>query len=234
MAVTPFSYRPAATPLHRINAGVKLLCLLVFSAAAFAESMVCSAVLGAGLVMASLRAGINPLSLLRGSRPVAVLGLFVALGRAADFSPPYFDAAGFFSGLQFVWSMLLSFCGGALLFAVTTMTELREAVSAAESALLRPVAALLKNSKTPRLERLRAAALYPRTALALSLMMGFIPRFFAEWEALQNAYLARGGSRGIACLSRLVPLATARMIDRAEETAAALEARGLKTFNASF
>lgn len=215
-----------------MNAGVKLLCLFAFSAAAFLAHPACSAALSALLAAAALIANLNPAALLRGCRPIVILGVFVAFGRTFDLSPPFFRMDGLLSGLLFLWGMLLSFCGGALLFAVTTTAELREAVSAAERALFKPAAALLKNAKSSRLEKLhraalrRATALYPRTALALSLMMGFIPRFFAEWEALQSAYRARAGSRGIAEIKSLVPLAAGRMIDRAAETAAALLARG--------
>jgi biotin transport system permease protein len=214
-----------------MNAGVKLLCLFMFSLAAFLSNPACSAALSAFLAAAALTASLNPASLLRGSRPIIILGVFVALGRTFAISPPFFSVDGLLSGLLFLWGMLLSFCGGALLFAVTTTAELREAVSTAERALFKPLAALLRNAKNPRLEKLRraatrrAAALYPRTALALSLMMGFIPRFFAEWEALQSAYRARAGGRGIAEIKSLVPLAVGRMIDRAAETAAALLAR---------
>ncbi|MDR2343049.1 MAG: energy-coupling factor transporter transmembrane protein EcfT [Spirochaetaceae bacterium] len=226
MAVeTPFSYRAACTPLHRLNAGLKLICLFLFSAAAFFSNPICSAVLSAALAVAAFIAGINPVSLLRGSRLIVILGVFVVFGRAFDFSPPFFRADGFLSGLMFMWGMLLSFCGGALMFAVTTAVELREAVGAAERALLKPAAALLKDAKTPGLKKLRDAVLYPRTALALSLMMGFIPRFFTEWEALRSAYRARAGSRGIAEIKSLVPLAAGRMIDKAAETASALLAR---------
>jgi biotin transport system permease protein len=182
--------------------------MFAFSAAAFFENPLCSLSLSAALCAASFCAGVNPLALLRGGRPIVMLRLFVALGRALDFAPS-FDVGAFSSGILFLWGMLLSFCAGALLFAVTTMTELREAVCAVEAALLRPFAA-------PR----------PRLGLALSLMLGFIPRFFAEWEALQNAHKARAGKKNIAAISRLIPLAVNRMIDTATETAAALESRG--------
>jgi biotin transport system permease protein len=221
----PCSYKAKRTPLHRLNAGVKLLCLFIFSAAAFFANPLCSLSLNAALYAASFYAGINPLTLLRGCRPIVMLGLFVALGRALDFRRP-FDVNAFLSGLLFLWSMLLSFCAGALLFAVTTMTELREAACAVEAALLKPLAALLKNSKNQRLLKFRNAALHPRLGLALSLMLGFLPRFFAEWDALQSAHRARAGKMNIAAVSRLIPLAVNRMIDTAAETAAALEARG--------
>ncbi|MDR2658678.1 MAG: energy-coupling factor transporter transmembrane protein EcfT [Spirochaetaceae bacterium] len=226
---TPYSYRPKQTPLHRLNAGIKLLGLLVFSTAAFFLNPVCSALLSAAIAAVSLSAGINPLSLLRGSRPIVILGIFVVLGRTLDFAPSFtiaINAGGFFSGLLFLWGMVLSFCAGSLLFSVTSMAELREAVCAAECAALKPVRALLKNVKNPRLQRLRAGLSYPRLGLALSLMLGFIPRFFAEWEALQSAYRARAGTPGIAETLNLIPIAAGRMIDKAAETAAALESRG--------
>jgi biotin transport system permease protein len=227
MAVeTPYSYRAKRTAIHRLNAGLKLLCLFLFSAAAFFLNPVCSAVLSAALCAASLGAGIKPAELLRGSRPIVIFGLFVVLGRALDLAPPAFNIDGFFSGVMFFWGMLLSFCAGALFFSVTTMTEAREAVCVVERAMLKPAAALLKNTKKPLPQKLYAAVSRPRLGLALSLMLGFIPRFFAEWETLQNAYRARSGKPGIAEIFKLIPIAAGRMIDVAAETAAALEARG--------
>ncbi|MDR2097888.1 MAG: hypothetical protein LBP37_05140, partial [Spirochaetaceae bacterium] len=203
---TPFSYKAKRTPLHRLNAGVKLICLFAFSAAAFFVNPFCSIVLGAALCAAALCAGLKPPALLRGSRPIVLLGLFVAFGRALDFSQA-FNVDGFLGGLLFMWSMMLSFCAGSLLFAVTTMTELRDAACTAEQAVLRPLAALLDTIKSPRLERLRSAVRHPRLGLALSLMLGFIPRFFAEWDALQSAHEARAGKKNISEMSRLIPLA---------------------------
>jgi energy-coupling factor transporter transmembrane protein EcfT len=87
------------------------------------------------------------------------------------------------------------------------------------------VAALLKNAKSPLLRKLRSATLRPHFGLALGLMLGFLPRFFAEWEALQTASRARAGRKGVSEIKRLVPLVVSRMMDRALETAIALEAR---------
>jgi energy-coupling factor transporter transmembrane protein EcfT len=224
---TPFSYRTKRTFLHRTNAAVKLLCLLVFSAAAFLGKPPCAAALSLFLAALSLVSGLGPAVLLRGSRPIVVLALFTALGRAVDFSPAFaFSLDGLLDGLVFLWSMMLSFCAGSLFFAVTTQAEVRGAFRAAERALTRPAAALLKNAKAPCLKKLRYAALHPQSALALSLMLGFIPRFFAEWETLQNASRARAGKRGAAEIKRLVPPAVGRMMDKALETAIAMEARG--------
>ncbi|MDR0383303.1 MAG: energy-coupling factor transporter transmembrane protein EcfT [Spirochaetaceae bacterium] len=232
MAVgAPFSYRAKCSLLHRVPATVKLLCLPAFTAAAFIEnpakfpaySVALSILLAAGAIVA----GLNSAALLRGGRLVAAMGLFAALGRSLDFLPePVFSADGFLSGLMFAWGMTLSFCAASLFYAVTTASEIRAAVIGAERALLRPAAALLKNSNSPCLRKLRRAALRPRAGLALGLMLGFLPLFFAEWETLQTASRARAGKKGVSEIKLLVPLAVSRMTDRALETAVALEARG--------
>jgi energy-coupling factor transporter transmembrane protein EcfT len=224
---TPLSYRSKRSFLHRADAGLKLLCMMAFSAAAFAGRPVSMAALSVFLVAVGFRAGLPPSALLRGGRPVAVLGLFAALGRAAGFSPALvFSMEDFLDGLLFLWSMMLSFGAASLFYAVTTAAEIRGAVAGAERALLRPVALLLKNAKSPSMLRLRSAALRPRFGLALGLMLGFLPRFLAEWELLQTANRARAGKKGVSEIKRLVPLVLNRMMDNALETAAAMEARG--------
>ena len=71
----------------------------------------------------------------------------------------------------------------------------------------------------------------PRNAaffsLGISLMLGFIPRFFELWETTNLACDARVCKRGPRRLLILVPLVTERMMEAAADTALALEARGL-------
>jgi biotin transport system permease protein len=67
---------------------------------------------------------------------------------------------------------------------------------------------------------------YPFLALAVSLMLGFIPRFFRLWDDMERAYAARGGRPGVKKLSRLIPPAAEAMLEAAAETEKALEARG--------
>jgi biotin transport system permease protein len=64
-------------------------------------------------------------------------------------------------------------------------------------------------------------------SLGLSLMLGFMPRFFEIWENTELAYQARAGKPGPAQLITLIPLTIERMIECAVETASALEGRGL-------
>jgi biotin transport system permease protein len=243
---TPYAYRSGKTVLHKLNAAVKLLCLLAFSLAAFLEKPALLAAFTALLVCAALSARIHPISLLRGSRPVALLGLFVALGRAVSLTPPVsdtgvsdtgvfdagvfdagvFDTGVFGTGLLFLWAMLLAFAAGSLLFAVTTTSEIREAAVSIENLLLKPLVLLLEPVKNRRVQRFKARLGQPRLGLALSLMLGFLPRFFRVWEETRCAYRARCGKKGPAETLALTMLSVTRMIDSACETALALEARG--------
>jgi biotin transport system permease protein len=64
-------------------------------------------------------------------------------------------------------------------------------------------------------------------SLGISLMLGFIPRFFDLWEASSLACDARSCRRGVRRLFVLVPLVTERMMEAAADTALALQARAL-------
>jgi biotin transport system permease protein len=176
---------------------VKLLGLLAVSTTSFmfgAPALCASTVL---VLAASLLAGIRPWELLRGIRPIVIMIILIVLSRAVDTTVPAFRMNGFQEGILLGWALVLSFTAASLLFAVTTMTE-------------------IKDSLPPG-----------RLSLGLSLMLGFMPRFFEIWENTELAYQARAGKGGVAQLSTLIPLTIERMIECAAETAAALEGRGL-------
>jgi biotin transport system permease protein len=152
----------------------------------------------------ALAAGMRPWELLRGVKPLLLMALLATLCRAlaveADGKKPVFlNLRGLAEGLIFGWGIVLAFCSASLLFSVTTMTEIKDS-----------------------LDKLRLR----RLSLGLSLMLGFLPRFFAVWENAELAYRARCGKRGLPQLFALVPLVMERMIAGAGETATALEARG--------
>jgi biotin transport system permease protein len=152
----------------------------------------------------SLAAGLRLRELLRGVKPLLVTALLVtfcrSLGAEADKGALlFFSPRGFTEGLRFGWGILLAFCAASLFFSVTTMTEIKDS-----------------------LDRLRLK----RLSLGLALMLGFLPRFFAVWEAAELAYRARCGRKGLPRLLALVPLVMERMLISAGETATALEARG--------
>jgi biotin transport system permease protein len=113
--------------------------------------------------------------------------------------PAFFQASNITGGLLFGWGILLSFSAAALLFSVTTMTEIKESLD------------LLG---------------FKRLSLGISLMLGFLPRFFVIWETAETAYHARCGKKGLPQLLLLTPLVIERMLEMAAETASALESRG--------
>jgi energy-coupling factor transporter transmembrane protein EcfT len=210
--VTPYAYRPGRSVLHRLPAGLKLLGLVLLSITGFFPGRSQAA---AALVIAAgaLVAGIRPWELLRGCAPLMLTALFVVLlrsirvdgGEAGLFA---FSRSGFIRGVLFGAGILLAFTAGSLLFSVTTMTELRDSLGKAEC--------FFRKKKG-----------VGRLALGLSLMLGFLPRFFEIWENADAAYRARAGKNGLRKILLLVPLVTERMIEAAVETATALEARGI-------
>jgi biotin transport system permease protein len=232
----PFGYRPGSTPLHRAPAGLKLAALFALSAAAFSSipGLLLSALFVAG---AGLLARVKPWELLRGCRPLLVLSLVMIAFAAIrpgepgpvldgmtvfglDIPPlalPGLSPGGFFTGVLSGLRVLVSFAAGSLLFAVSTMRELRLSLGRAERALVNCVA-------RPK----NAAALpHGRVSLGLSLMLGFIPRFFELWETVNLACEARSCRRGIRRLAISLPLVCERMMEMAADTAEALEARGI-------
>jgi biotin transport system permease protein len=243
----PFAYRglPRAggvlSPLHRCPAALKLLGLLALSTGTFFSiyGLAAAAVL---LVAGSLVAGLRPWELLRGSKTVILLAALFTLVRALRFGEPgprfrlaglavplpAFSAEGFAGGLHQGICFIVSFCAGALLFSVTTMQELRESLGRLEAACAglfqRPGRFFHGREKNGPSNTRRA---YSGFSLGLSLMLGFLPRFFEIWESAGLAFDARGGKRGLRRLTILIPLTIERMMEAAAETAEALDSRGL-------
>ncbi|GHV75018.1 hypothetical protein AGMMS49940_23200 [Spirochaetia bacterium] len=201
----PYAYRPGKSVLHRLPGGVKLLALFLISTLAFIFGPPALAA-GTLLVIAgSLAARIDPRQLLRGSKPLLVMVLMVGICRSIGLettergSLVFLNREGLAASLSFGWSIILAFGAASLFFSVTTMTEIKDS-----------------------LDRLRLK----RLSLGISLMLGFLPRFFAVWEGAELAYRARCGKKGLAQLRALLPLVMERMLVSAGETAAALEGRG--------
>ena len=204
----PFGYRRGKTVLHRAPAGLKLFCVIAISGiASFClPGLAVSTLL---IFAASAAARIPPWQLLRGSRPLAVLSLCIVLFKTFEFEGPGINifalripatsAAGFFEGMVIVLRIFVPFAAAALLFAVTTMREL--------------CLSLKKVSGT-------------YFSLGISLMLGFIPRFFELWEMSNLACEARSCKRGPRRLLIIIPLVIERMMEAAADTALALEARG--------
>ncbi|MDR3343262.1 MAG: energy-coupling factor transporter transmembrane protein EcfT [Treponema sp.] len=205
-AMSPYTYRPGNTILHRLPGSIKLLGLLLISVAAFFSlpGILVSAII---VLVGAYSAGIRPWELLRGCRSLLLMAIFVILFRSIRFTPLALNLPGFGEGLLFGLGILLAFSAGALLFSVTTMTELKDSLDVIERKVKRTGPC--------------------RLSLGISLMLGFLPRFFEVWEAANLACQARAGKNGIPRIILLIPLVTERMIEMAAETADALESRGV-------
>ena len=213
----PFAYRAGATILHRAPAGIKFICVIVISAVCF------TSVYGLGasilvILAASAAARILPWQLLRGSRLLALLSLFIVLMKTFfPLTPEIYHPGGLAEGLVTALRIFVPYAAAALLFAVTTMRSLRRSIAAVELAL--------KKTFAPRGKK-QGVAFF---SLGLTLMLGFIPRFFDLWEASAIACDARSCKRGPRRLFLLIPLVTERMMESAADTALALQARGFNS-----
>ena len=231
--VTPYAYRGASTPIHRMNAGWKLLALLAVSLASFSLGKAGLLAALSTVAIAAAVARIGPRRLFAGSLPLMVTTLFVlglrsfALSRSSGGGMAMtLDLRGLEEGSVFALGVLVAFAGGAVLFGTTTSAQLREAVGRAEEAVTAPLARLLM--RLPWSPCRRAARGLERTTLSLvfSLTLGFLPRVFEVWEAATEARAARCGKRGPLGVAAVVPLVIERLMEVAAETARAMEARG--------
>jgi biotin transport system permease protein len=183
----------------------------------------------------ALAAGIRPWELLRGSKPILVLAVFITLIRTFD-APGLTDAVpglpglsrqGFTGGLHQGLCFIVSFAAGALLFSVSTMQELRDSLGRVENAVVNRFLSwgrFFCRGKAAPPKKHRG---YSGFSLGISLMLGFLPRFFEIWENANLAFDARAGKKGFRRFSILIPLVIGRMMEMAGETAEALESRGL-------
>jgi biotin transport system permease protein len=223
---TPYSYRPGNTALHRLNPALKLLALLGITTAVFLFGFYALTGAAALLMVCAFTARIKPWELLRGIKPVWIMSLFVTISRSIIFEPPWFSFSGCAAGLLFSGNMVVCFAAGALLFSVTTMTELKDSLEKIERLILRAPVFFLRRSGRPALVEAASRLERPKLSLAIPLMLGFLPRFFEIWEAAHTAYAARSGKKGIRATLTLAPLVTGRMLEIAAETALAMESRG--------
>ncbi|MDR1353344.1 MAG: energy-coupling factor transporter transmembrane protein EcfT [Treponema sp.] len=222
----PYSYRPGNTALHRFSPVVKLLALLVITTLVFLFDFYALAEAAVFLLLCAFIARIKPWELLRGIKPVLIMSLLIVISRSVVLKSPWFSPSGCRAGLLFSGNMIICFSAGSLLFSVTTMTELKDSLEKIERLILKPLVCLFRRSGKPVFMRAASKLEQPKLGFAISLMLGFLPRFFEIWETACTAYDARCGKKGIQAILTLTPLVTGRMIETAAETAQAMESRG--------
>jgi biotin transport system permease protein len=228
--VTVFGYRAGKTLLHRMPAGLKLIFVIIISAFAFVSvyGLAASVLL---LLIACAFARIPPHSLLKGSKPLVILSLCIILLKSiivegegitvSGLHIPFISGKGFLQGLLAAPGLFVPFAAAALLFGVTTMRELRLSLALVEKGLTCKFPR--KGAKAQRTQREEGHI--PFLSLGLSLMLGFIPRFFEMWDDANLACDSRSCKRGLRRMFLLLPLVTERMMEASANTALALEAR---------
>lgn len=214
-AVTLGGYVRRSTPLHGMDARVKLMALLLASAAAFACSPVGLAVVAAGLALALLASRTSPYEVLCGLRPALVVLAFSLLANAVVLvGQPGLSLAGLARGALAVCRIALV-VGFALVFSATTMPP---AIADALASLLSPLR--------------RLGLPVGDLAMMLSMALRFIPLTMEEAERIRSAQRARGArldEGGVLARLRgwgqvLVPLLVS-LFRRADELASAMTDR---------
>ncbi|MCL1813783.1 MAG: hypothetical protein FWG29_09730 [Treponema sp.] len=202
---TPWAYKAGTTALHRCPAGIKLILLLLLSAAPFFGFPFAGGA-AALIFIGAIFADVKPGELLSGSLPLLTLLVLFALFRSLNIdSGIRIDSVVLQNGLYTAASILICFAAASLFFAVTTITEIRKTIAGAELLVFRRQG---------------------RLSLALALMLGFLPRFFECWENAKLAVSARCCKNRFKQVMVILPLVTERMIETAAETAEALTSRG--------
>lgn len=191
-------YLSEQTWLHRVPAGTKLIALAVISFAMLPVEDWRLLAVGVALVLA-VYAGLGPQALkrIRALKPVAFLlvVIFALHGMAGNW------AAGASAVARLVLMVLLA----DLVSMTTTMQAMMQA--------LMPVLRLLKPfGVNPK-----------KVALAVSLVIRFVPVLSANWEARAEAWRARTGRKAS---WRLVGPFLAETLRMADQVAEALDARG--------
>jgi biotin transport system permease protein len=183
------------------------------------------------ILFVSAAARLPPPVLLKGSKPLVILSLCIILLNAIktdtpgittpeilfynlyipDLHIPFISKEGFYGGLINAVRIFVPFAAAALLFSVTTTRELRLSLALIE-----------KNIAKFFFPRRKNTCFF---SLGISLMLGFIPRFFELWNDANLACDSRSCKRGLRRLPLLIPLVTELMMEASANTAMALEAR---------
>lgn len=191
-------YLAERTWLHAIPAGWKLLALALISLAV---------------------APFDSLPLLAGLL-AATLALYASLGRAA------LAQIVLLRPMWPLFVLLLAFhaWNGDLVLGLVVMARLLAMVLLANAVTMTTRMDAMMDAIEPVLSPLRLVGVAPRTvALAVAMMIRFVPLLFALWESLNESYRARTGRRGGWRLLAPFCIQTLRLSHNATE---ALAARG--------
>jgi biotin transport system permease protein len=191
-------YLARRTWLHRVPAGTKLVTLAVLSIILIPVNdwrILALALTSLGVVYASM--GRQGLARLGSLKPLLPLILIIGALQAAS--------EGWGHGVAVIMRILAMVLLADLVSMTTTMSALMEAM-------------------TPALRVLRPVGVNPRkTALAVTLVLRFVPVLLGKWQAREEAWRSRTRRR---MPLRLVAAFIAEILQLADHVAEALDARG--------
>ncbi|HNY20559.1 MAG TPA: energy-coupling factor transporter transmembrane component T [Treponemataceae bacterium] len=225
MDIALFSYRPIQTPIHRVPATVKLAIMLTLDIAIFSCPLTILAPILGGitlfLAITALVARLRPAVALKNLRILLSFGIFIVLFKFAFVAHnPESIRSGLLDTGIYLWQLGTVLFTGSIFYETTSSLEIHHALSAIQN-----VIAYGFNLIT------RKKARVPDIALQLSLTIHFIPRIFSAWNALNDAWDARGGNRNknfasyLRRINHLVPLLIAKLLTVAIDTDLAVKNR---------
>lgn len=218
------SYRPADTPLHRLDARVKLACLLAVTVTLFAaRGALALAAMAAAVLAAAHLGGLSARELAQGLRPTAVILAFSLLANAfvADgtasltlVGPLGISYPGLARGALAVGRIAVLVFAALVLSATTSSTAVADALTS----LMAPLS--------------RLGVPVGDIAMTVSIALRFIPLTAEELVRIRDAQRARGvdfaqgsvSARVRRWLSVLAPLVVA-LFRRADDLAQAMAER---------
>ncbi len=222
-----FVFRHGTTLIHRLPAHVKLAALLPCTAAIFALPVPFLAIASVILGILALIARIPFRVFVQNTRVIFIYGILVALFRFVG--KPYNGEIWLREATEsalYLWQLFLVMLTGTLFYETTSTLAIRHALEDFQRVFTELLKKGTRNTgthhKIPEL---------PDVAFLLALTITFIPRIFASWVLLEDAWNARGGAthhRPFAAFRRiivLVPLLVSKLLALAADTDRAIRSR---------
>lgn len=221
--ITLGQYYPASSPVHRMDAAVKILLTLVYLIAIFfVQGFIGYGIIAVFLILLLLVSKIPPKFILKGLKPIiifvlftVILNLFMTKGTKA-FTFIIWDVTyeGIYNSLFMALRIIFLVIGSTFLTYTTTPIKLTDGIEK----ILKPFTKI----GLPAYE----------IAMMMSIALRFIPILIDETDKITKAQKARGADlesggiikRGKALIPVLVPLFISAF-RRADELAVAMEAR---------